>query len=149
MGVRAAWSGADPQLLANIRFLAGYRRPALIEAGLILGVLDAAAGQSSAGAIERALWPRCPPLLVRPVSHLLWTGRIRAGPARPLSAGTPVTWTVPDLISLIAAHHATGPRAETNVPVGPPGAICAIRTMTAAPSSTVWVPVRPLRSVLV
>jgi hypothetical protein len=67
MGVRAAWSGADPQLLADIRFLAGYRRPALIEAGLIPGVLDAAAGQSSAGAIERAMSPRYPPLLVRPV----------------------------------------------------------------------------------
>jgi hypothetical protein len=85
-----AWSGADPQLLANVRFLAGYRRPALIDAGLIPAVLDAAAGQGSA-AIERALSPRFPPVLVRPVVlHLLWTGRLEADLTRPLSADTPV-----------------------------------------------------------
>lgn len=77
------------------------------------------------------------------------TGRLHAYPTRPLSANAPVTCTVPDLISFIAAYHATGPRAETNVPVGPSGPICAIRTMIAAPTSTVWMPVRPLRSVLV
>ncbi len=43
-----AWSGADPRLLANVRFLAGYRRRAVIDTGLIATVLDAAAGQSSA-----------------------------------------------------------------------------------------------------
>lgn len=46
-------------------------------------------------------------------------------------------------------YQATGPRAETKAPVGPSGASCAIRTMISAPSSTVWVPVPPLRSVLV
>ncbi|HUY48709.1 MAG TPA: TnsA-like heteromeric transposase endonuclease subunit [Streptosporangiaceae bacterium] len=40
-----AWSGADSRLLANVRFLAGYRRPAVIDTGLIAPVLDAAAGQ--------------------------------------------------------------------------------------------------------
>src|SRR5712691_4862680 len=30
-----AWSGADPRLLANVRFLAGYRRAALIDTALI------------------------------------------------------------------------------------------------------------------
>lgn len=86
-----AWSGADPRLLANVRFLAGYRRPALIDADLIPAVLDAAAGQVSVGAIERALSPRHPPVLVRPVVlHLLWTGRLQADLARPLSADAPV-----------------------------------------------------------
>ena len=86
-----AWSGTDPRLLANVQFLAGYRRPALIDAGLIPAVLDAAAGQVSAEAIERALSPRYPPVLVRPVVlHLLWTGRLRADLTRPLSADTPV-----------------------------------------------------------
>ena len=86
-----AWSGADPRLLANVRFLAGYRREALIETGLIPAVLDAAAGQSSAGAIERALSRRYPPVLVRTVVlHLLWAGRLQADLTRPLSAETPV-----------------------------------------------------------
>jgi hypothetical protein len=86
-----AWSGADPRLLANVRFLAGYRRPAVIDAGLIPAVLGAAAGQSSAGAIERALSPRHPQVLVRPVVlHLLWSGRLRADLTRPLSAQAPV-----------------------------------------------------------
>ncbi|MGO9163953.1 MAG: TnsA-like heteromeric transposase endonuclease subunit [Streptosporangiaceae bacterium] len=86
-----AWSGADPRLLANVRFLAGYRREALIDTGLIPAVLDAVAGQSSAGAIERTLSPRHPPMLVRPVVlHLLWTGRLLADLTRPLSAETPV-----------------------------------------------------------
>ena len=86
-----AWSGTDPRLLANVQFLAGYRRPALIDAGLIPAVLDAAAGQVSAEAIEQALSPRYPPVLVRPVVlHLLWTGRLRADLTRPLSADTPV-----------------------------------------------------------
>jgi hypothetical protein len=86
-----AWSGADSRLLANVRFLAGYRRPAVIDTGLTAAVLDAAAGQSSAGGIERALSARHPPALVRPVVlHLLWAGLLRADLTRPLSAETPV-----------------------------------------------------------
>jgi hypothetical protein len=83
--------GADPRLLAYVRFLAGYCLPAVIDTGLIAAVLDTAAGQSSPGAIERALSPRHPPLLVRPVVlHLLWTGRPQADLTRALSADTPV-----------------------------------------------------------
>jgi hypothetical protein len=87
-----AWSGADSRLLANVRFLAGYRRPALIDDDLIPAVLDAAAaGQSSVGAIERALSPRHLPVLVRPVVlHLLWSGWLHADLTCALSAETPV-----------------------------------------------------------
>jgi hypothetical protein len=87
-----AWSGADPQVLANVRFLAGYRRRVLIDGNLIPAVLDAAAAeQVTAGSIERALSPRHPPMLVRPVVlHLLWTGRLRADLTYPLSADTPL-----------------------------------------------------------
>jgi TnsA-like endonuclease N terminal len=86
-----AWPGADPRMLANVRFLAGYRREALIGTELIPAVLDAVAGQSPAGAIERVLLPWHPPVLVRPVVlHLLWTGRLQADLTRPLSAETPV-----------------------------------------------------------
>jgi hypothetical protein len=62
-----AWSGADPPLLANVRFLAGYRRPALIDAGLIPAVLDAAAGHVSAGRSSG----RCHPGIRRS-----WSGRL-------------------------------------------------------------------------
>jgi hypothetical protein len=85
------WSGADPRLLANVRFLAGYRRAALIDAALIPVVLGAVAARRSVGAIERALSGRHPLVLVRPVVlHLLWTGRLEADLTCPLSADTPV-----------------------------------------------------------
>jgi hypothetical protein len=86
-----AWSGADPQLLANVRFLAGYRRRAVIAGELIPAVLDAAGRQLTIGAIEQALskWPRQE--LVRPVVlHLMWSGRLRADLRQPLGTDTPV-----------------------------------------------------------
>jgi hypothetical protein len=36
------WSGADADLLANVGFLAGYRRPQVIDSGLVPAVLTAA-----------------------------------------------------------------------------------------------------------
>ncbi len=85
------WSGADPRLLANVRFLAGYRRKTFIAADLIPVVLDVASGQPPVGAIERELSGQHPPVLVRPVVlHLLWTGRLQADLTCPLSADTPV-----------------------------------------------------------
>lgn len=85
------WSGADRQLLDNVRFLAGYRRPTTIDRSLIPVVLDIVADQPSIAAIEHVLSGRHPPLLVRPVVlHLLWTGRLRADLTRPLSADTPL-----------------------------------------------------------
>jgi hypothetical protein len=49
----------------------------------------------------------------------------------------------------LPGYQATGPLAVKCPPVGPSGPIWAIRTMISAPSPTVWVPVRPLRSVAV
>lgn len=84
-----AWSGTDPRLLANVRFLAGYRRQAFIAADLIPVVLGAVPGQSSVGGIERELSGQHPLVLVRPVVlHLLWAGRLRADLTCPLSADT-------------------------------------------------------------
>jgi hypothetical protein len=86
-----AWSGADRRLLDNIGFLAGYRRPAVIAAELIPTVLAAARGQSSIGAIERALSGEHPAALIRPVVlHLVWRGWLEADLARSLSAATVV-----------------------------------------------------------
>jgi hypothetical protein len=74
-----------------VRFLAGYRRRAVVVEDLIPMVLEAAQDQRSLRAIERALAGKCAPVLVRPVVlHLLWAGQLRADLTRPLSADTPL-----------------------------------------------------------
>ncbi len=79
------WSGADAQLLANVRFYAGYRRAALLEpvrsieavlpAGTVLTMAGAEAALRDAGVVE----PR--PVVL----GLLWSGRLRADLQRPLA----------------------------------------------------------------
>jgi hypothetical protein len=70
-----AWSGADAVLLANVAFLAGYRRPQVVDQSLIDPVLHAAAEQTSLAGVERAV--DMPAARVRPVLlHLLWSGRL-------------------------------------------------------------------------
>ena len=82
------WSGADAQLLANVRFLAGYRREALVgeltgveavlRTGAVLTIAGAEAALKGAGVAE----PRTV------VLHLLWTGGLRADLDRPLTGET-------------------------------------------------------------
>jgi hypothetical protein len=85
------WSSADAVLLDNVRFLAGYRRRAVIEEGLIPAVLAAAASGASVGGLERALAGDRLRGLVRPVVlHLLWSGRLIADLGVPLGAETVV-----------------------------------------------------------
>ncbi len=82
------WSGADPQLLANVRFLAGYRRAALL--GPLAGVedtlrMDAVLTIAAAEVALRDMGVAEP----RPVVlHLLWCGRLRADLERPLTGET-------------------------------------------------------------
>ena len=82
------WSGADAQLLANVRFLAGYRRAALIEAlAGVEGILRTDATLTIAGA-QTALRDAG---VVEPravVLHLLWCGRLRVDLERPLIGET-------------------------------------------------------------
>jgi hypothetical protein len=79
------WSQAPLPLLTNIRFLAGYRREALIEASLIPDVLALARPPAAIIDVERALAVR-PTALVRPVIlHLIWMGELEADLMRPLS----------------------------------------------------------------
>lgn len=86
-----AWSGADPVLLGNVRFLAGYRRPWLIEMSLADLVVESAGSQGALGAVERALLRAAPVERVRPVLlHLLWSGVLETDLTRPLSAASPV-----------------------------------------------------------
>lgn len=79
------WSGADAQLLANVRFLAGYRRAFLLESAAgAKAVLRADAALTFAGA-EAALRDAG---VVDPrpvVLGLLWSGRLRADLQRPLA----------------------------------------------------------------
>lgn len=80
------WSGADAQLLANVRWLAGYRRQALIErpsglramwpTGTVLTIGAAEAALGGAGVVE----PR--PVVL----GLLWSGLLRTDLQRPLTA---------------------------------------------------------------
>jgi hypothetical protein len=82
------WSGADVQRLANVRFLAGYRRGALIEpltgieatlrSDAVLTISGAEAALKGAGVAE----PRTVAL------HLLWTAALRADLDRPLTGDT-------------------------------------------------------------
>ncbi len=84
------WSGAAEPLLANVAFLAGYRRSEVIDQGLVPAVLAALSGRSTIGALERSV--DAPAAVVRPVVlHLLWSGRLRTDLGRPLTASSVVT----------------------------------------------------------
>jgi len=79
------WYGADPGLLANVSFLAGYRRPAVIDGRLLPAVLAAAGDGAPIAAVEQQAG--APPALVRPaVLHLLWSGRLVTDLSRPLGS---------------------------------------------------------------
>lgn len=94
------WYGASPRLLDNVRFLAGYRRRAVIDTRLIPLVLGAVGERSSISGIERALGQGSdgageagvPAELVRPVTlHLLWAGELTGDLERPLQGASTVT----------------------------------------------------------
>lgn len=79
------WSGADAQLLASVRFLAGYRRAQLIapvdiaaiwSPGTVLTIAAAEAALADVGVID----PR--PVVL----GLLWSGRLRTDLERPLTS---------------------------------------------------------------
>jgi hypothetical protein len=85
------WSGADPVLLDNMRFLAGYRREQVVEASLAPEVLATADLGASIGEIEHRLSGEGREGLVRPVVlHLLWCGALVADLSVPLSRDTVV-----------------------------------------------------------
>ncbi|MEU3282689.1 TnsA-like heteromeric transposase endonuclease subunit [Streptomyces antibioticus] len=85
------WSGADPVVVENVRFLAGYRRRFVVESQLFPEVLQAARGQGCVGGIERALAAQHSVELVRPaLLHLVWSGVLTVDLSRPLGTRTPV-----------------------------------------------------------
>lgn len=85
------WSGCDPVLLENARFLAGYRRGQLIAADLAPLVLSAAASPVVLRDLERELVAPDRVGLIRPaVLHLLWSGALVCDFSRVLGADTVV-----------------------------------------------------------
>lgn len=85
------WSGCDPVLLGNLRFLAGYRRPSTIALESAGAVLDAAREPIEFGLLERVSAGSVPSSVIRPVIlHLLWRSSLSADLSRSLSAATVV-----------------------------------------------------------
>jgi hypothetical protein len=83
------WSGVDSVLLENVRFLAGYRRAALIAEELVPLVLDAAAWPCTVAEVERRLAGAERWGLIRPVIlHLLWGSLLVADLSRRLDGDT-------------------------------------------------------------
>ena len=71
------WSGADPVLLANLRFLAGYRRPGLLPEDLLDEVLAAVwPGDTIGGVTGRLAGARTPGAVKAAVLRLLWQQRL-------------------------------------------------------------------------
>ena len=83
------WAGAPGTLLANVAFLAGYRRLAVVDRALIPAVLDQVEAGETIGALEQRMGLRSD--VVRPVVlHLLWSGRLRTDLGTSLGADSPL-----------------------------------------------------------
>ena len=71
------WSGTDPLLLANLRFLAGYRRPGLLPEQLLDDVLAAVRPGDTIGSVISRMSPgRRPDAVKAAVLGLLWQQRL-------------------------------------------------------------------------
>ncbi|SRR5712691_4955950 len=83
------WAGTDPVLLANVRFLAGYRRPGMPPDDVTDAVLkEVRSGECLGGLLDRLehAWPR--PAAKAAVLRLLWQRRAGTDLSRPLDAGS-------------------------------------------------------------
>jgi len=81
------WSGAPPALLANVRFLAGYRHGDRVNAALAAEITRQAPDGVRVGELEAA-WPAPAGAVRAAVLHLVWRGVFRADLSVPLSAST-------------------------------------------------------------
>ena len=71
------WSGADPAVLVNVRFLADYRRPGLLPDELVDEVLAAVRPGDTIGAvISRMAGPHRPGEVKAAILRLLWQHRL-------------------------------------------------------------------------
>jgi hypothetical protein len=81
------WSGAAPVLLANVRFLAGYRFADRVDASLADAVARHAPPRATIGELERG-WPDRAGDARAAVLHLLWRSVFRTDLLVPLSSAT-------------------------------------------------------------
>lgn len=83
------WSGADPVLLANLRFVVGYRRPGLLPEELLDEVLAAVRpGDTIGGVTGRVAGARTPGEVKAAVLRLLWQQRLATDLHSCLDAGS-------------------------------------------------------------
>ncbi len=83
------WSGDRQTLVANVRFLAGYRRRDRLNAEAVSELERGLPDRSSVGAVETAFGDRFPVEVCRPaLLHLVWRGVLRADLDEPLSSAT-------------------------------------------------------------
>lgn len=82
------WVGAPEVVLANVRFLAGYRRRDRFEGALLDSALAAVAEPGSIGGVEARCSTVGPPAVIRPaLLHLVWSGALLADLGRHLLSG--------------------------------------------------------------
>jgi hypothetical protein len=85
------WSGAEAVALANIRYLAGYRRSLVIDPGAMERVIGCVSADSTIASVEHAAAGAWPVSVLRPaILHLLWCGVLSADLTQPLSASTSI-----------------------------------------------------------
>lgn len=86
------FSEPEPGLLANVRFLSGYRRHRQFAPGVLEEALSVAAWPLRLADLEAAVAGSAGsrPAARAHVLHLLWSGRLRADLGRPLSGSTRV-----------------------------------------------------------
>jgi hypothetical protein len=76
-------------VLANVRFLAGYRRRDRFDGGLLGDVLAAVTEPGSIDGVEARCSTLGPPAVIRPaLLHLVWSGALRADLGHLLSGET-------------------------------------------------------------
>ena len=108
------WSGGDPVMVENVRFLAAYRRPGLVDDTAIAAALEHVEDGEPLGLAETRLAAGAPGWTVRPLLlTLLWRHRLVTDLSRPLSTDSPL-------------HHAAqdGAACAATVPGGGAGAWC-------------------------
>ena len=91
--VPEVWTGCDPLLLANVRFLACYRRSWLFDPAEVRAAEAAIVEGDTIGRLERRLADSGVAEPRPVVLHLLWTGRLRAELSAPLDTDTTIDAT--------------------------------------------------------
>lgn len=81
-------SEVDPQLLSTMKFLAGYRNPAMFDEGLVEIFAEASLAGRTVEEASVAVDRVPPAIALAVVFHLVWTDRLGVDMSRPLCAHT-------------------------------------------------------------